>query len=208
MWVLHLDWTFEFSLHLHRWFQVSAPDADVIFRSSDNIQFHLHKKMLECATGGFPPSDVSVDTNENISLTESGKILEILFQFVYPRPYPSLKGFDLSSLLELAEAAEKYQVFSLMAITQLLLEFVDLGSFLKKYQLTSVYVQKAHTSVSERHPAVCCQTWCRRPLQCPPTHLSWDSSVRRGRNSITQTVQVLGKPGLSCCILSQIDYIC
>lgn len=47
-------------------------------------------------------------------LTESAKVLGILFQFVYPMRQPVLSGLQLDTLLALAEAVQKYQVFSAM----------------------------------------------------------------------------------------------
>ncbi|KAJ4470323.1 hypothetical protein C8J55DRAFT_522532 [Lentinula edodes] len=88
----------------------NAPDADVVVRSSDNVEFRLHKKNLECTTGAFPPAGTPVHTDEIVCLTESAAILEILFQFIYPRRIPSLESLDFDSLLPLAEAAEKYEV--------------------------------------------------------------------------------------------------
>ncbi|KIK67696.1 hypothetical protein GYMLUDRAFT_36429 [Collybiopsis luxurians FD-317 M1] len=92
----------------------NAADADVIVRSSDGVDFRLHKKNLECATGGFPPADIPSDLNEIVQLTESADTLEVLFQAVYPRPFPSVRGLDFDTLLTLADAAGKYKVFSMI----------------------------------------------------------------------------------------------
>ncbi|KAJ3904782.1 hypothetical protein F5879DRAFT_800987 [Lentinula edodes] len=89
---------------------VNAPDADVVVRSSDNVEFRLHKKNLECTTGAFPPAGTPVHIDEIVRLTESAATLEILFQFIHPRRIPSLESLDFDSLLPLAEAAEKYEV--------------------------------------------------------------------------------------------------
>ncbi|KIK52017.1 hypothetical protein GYMLUDRAFT_100896 [Collybiopsis luxurians FD-317 M1] len=92
----------------------NSADADLIVQSSDNVHFHLHKNNLQYTTGGFPPVDISRDEDlkETVRVTESSVTLELLFQFVYPRQFPSLRSLDLDSLLLLAEAAEKYQVFA------------------------------------------------------------------------------------------------
>ncbi|KIK51504.1 hypothetical protein GYMLUDRAFT_234035 [Collybiopsis luxurians FD-317 M1] len=89
----------------------NSADADLIIQSSDNIHFHVHKINLQYTTGGFPPADISND-KEIVHFTESSATLELLFQFVYPRQFPSLRSLDFDSLLLLAEAAEKYQVFA------------------------------------------------------------------------------------------------
>ncbi|KAF5371040.1 hypothetical protein D9757_010308 [Collybiopsis confluens] len=89
----------------------SSADADIIFQSSDNVQFHLHKINLQYTTGGFPPADIS-NKKEIVKLTEQSETLELLFQFVYPRQFPSMRNLDFHSLISLAEAAEKYEVFA------------------------------------------------------------------------------------------------
>ncbi|KAF5371042.1 hypothetical protein D9757_010292 [Collybiopsis confluens] len=94
----------------------SSADADVIFQSSDNVQFHLHKINLQYTTGGFPPADIS-NEKEIVKLTEQSETLELLFQFVYPRQFPSMRNLDFESLISLAEAAEKYEVF-ILSITR------------------------------------------------------------------------------------------
>ncbi|KIK61159.1 hypothetical protein GYMLUDRAFT_590187 [Collybiopsis luxurians FD-317 M1] len=92
-----------------------ASDADVVIRSSDNVNFYLHKRNLEYSTDGFPPTSIlptSSSENEVVTLTESSATLEVVFQFVYPQRYPELDYLDLKSLLTVAEAAEKYGVFA------------------------------------------------------------------------------------------------
>ncbi|KIK55362.1 hypothetical protein GYMLUDRAFT_76580 [Collybiopsis luxurians FD-317 M1] len=89
----------------------NSADADIVVQSSDNVQFHLHKNNLQCTTGGLPPVDISND-KETVYFPESSATLELLFQFVYPRQFPSLTSLDFDSLLLLAEAAEKYKVFA------------------------------------------------------------------------------------------------
>ncbi|KAJ3825495.1 hypothetical protein F5878DRAFT_325480 [Lentinula raphanica] len=92
----------------------NANDADVVIRSSDNVDFRLHKKNLEFATGGFPPTTTSSDSGEVVKLDETAATLDIMFQFVYPKRYPPLYKMEFEDLMLLAEAAEKYQVFALM----------------------------------------------------------------------------------------------
>ncbi|KAJ3768055.1 hypothetical protein FB446DRAFT_296887 [Lentinula raphanica] len=92
----------------------NAGDADIVIRSSDRVDFRLHKKNLEFATGGFPPATTLSNPNEVVKLDESAATLDIMFQFVYPKRYPSLYKMEFEDLMLLAEAAEKYQVFALM----------------------------------------------------------------------------------------------
>ncbi|KAK7436173.1 hypothetical protein VKT23_019250 [Stygiomarasmius scandens] len=72
------------------------PGTDVVFQSSDGVLFHLNPKHLEYGAEAFPPS----------------AILEPLFQFTSPRNQPDLEDLNFKTLMELAEAAEKYVVYS------------------------------------------------------------------------------------------------
>lgn len=105
---------------------VDTDDADVTFQSSDGIQFKLHRKYLEAYTGAFPGDsarELRSDRPTDVThLTESAEILEILFQFVYPRRHPSLEGLAFKDLAPLAEAVEKYEVYSAMTICQIRLK--------------------------------------------------------------------------------------
>jgi len=53
-----------------------------------------------------------IDTGEEVQLTETAEILELLFQYCYPRRGPSLNSLPLSTVKELAESVEKYQVYA------------------------------------------------------------------------------------------------
>jgi hypothetical protein len=62
--------------------------------------------------------------DEEVELTETSDVLEILFQFIYPRKHPSLVNIKFSMLAGVAEAAEKYQVFSAMNICEIRMRYV------------------------------------------------------------------------------------
>ncbi|KAF8886682.1 hypothetical protein CPB84DRAFT_1684953, partial [Gymnopilus junonius] len=81
--------------------------------SSDGMLFHIHHQNLAISTGAFPGSEFNTQ-GEIVELTESSKVLEILFQFIYPKKHPKLKDLDFATLMEVVEVVEKYQVFSAM----------------------------------------------------------------------------------------------
>ncbi|KAF8071467.1 hypothetical protein FPV67DRAFT_874709 [Lyophyllum atratum] len=89
----------------------NAPDADVVFRSSDGVLFRIHSKNLEFASDGFPPPEFSTE-NQLVDLPEIARTLELMFRFVYPRLQPSLEGVNSDILSPLAEAVEKYQILT------------------------------------------------------------------------------------------------
>ena len=98
-------------ISLNFMFLVNFSDADVTFLSSDNVTFKLHRKYLEATTGGFPSAEFETQ-GELVRLTEPSSVLEVMFQFVYPRRHPKLDKQDFSTVLAIAEAVEKYEVFS------------------------------------------------------------------------------------------------
>ncbi|KAF4623319.1 hypothetical protein D9613_001449 [Agrocybe pediades] len=104
--------------------------ADLIVQSCDGVQFHLHRRYLEVNTGAFPGTDavevqsISGRPGDVTYLPEPASVLEVVFEFVYPRKHVTM--FDQPStawgetkvlVLPIAEAAEKYEVYPLMAAT-------------------------------------------------------------------------------------------
>ncbi|KIM44436.1 hypothetical protein M413DRAFT_38665, partial [Hebeloma cylindrosporum] len=98
---------------LNTMFLVNFSDSDVTFLSSDFVAFKLHRKYLEATTGAFPSAEFETQ-GELVHLTEPSNVLEVMFQFVYPRRHPRLDKQDFSTFLAIAEAVEKYEVFSAM----------------------------------------------------------------------------------------------
>ncbi|KAJ7633230.1 hypothetical protein FB45DRAFT_746134, partial [Roridomyces roridus] len=95
--------------------EINLPYADVTFRSSDGVLFHLHRKNLDFSAGRFPPTGIAPTEGEVLELPETSTTLELLFQFIYPQRYPALDSAPLEVLKPLAEAAEKYKVFPAMS---------------------------------------------------------------------------------------------
>jgi hypothetical protein len=59
-----------------------------------------------------------------IQLPEKSVILDLLFQFCYPERHPELYDLKFDVLAELAEAAEKYKVFSAISICKIVMRCV------------------------------------------------------------------------------------
>ena len=91
--------------------------------SSDGVVFHLHRKNLELYTdGAFPGLHDSVNgstaTEKILRLDEPSDVLKIVFQFIYPRRQPSLKGVSFHTILAVADAVEKYKIFAAMNLCE------------------------------------------------------------------------------------------
>jgi len=96
-----------------------AADSDVTFQSTDGVLFRIHTLNLKANAEGFPPTEFSAASNEIVPLTETSSTLELLFQFIYPARHPDLEYVDFETLEPLAEAAEKYQVYSAMSVCKI-----------------------------------------------------------------------------------------
>jgi len=97
--------------------QFNANDADIVIQSSDNVLFKLHRKHLEIGTGAFPGAEFNTN-GEVTHLQESASVLEVLFGFLYPKIQQSLEGLEFRVVMDVAEAAEKYEVFAAMALSE------------------------------------------------------------------------------------------
>ncbi|KAG6848051.1 hypothetical protein H0H93_003819 [Arthromyces matolae] len=96
-----------------------STDADtVVFESSDEVRFHIHRKNLEAHSDLFP-SQTDIESNDDsdpAKLTENSTTLEHLFLHLYPRQHPNFDLLPLKEFFLLAEAAQKYQLPTLMSL--------------------------------------------------------------------------------------------
>lgn len=102
-------------------------DSDIEVRSADGFIFQLHRVVLGVTTGAFPGSEIDTG-GEMVQLTETAKVLGILFAFLYPKAHPDLHGEDFEVLAAVAEAAGKYDVFSAAGVCNERLVYVNLAS--------------------------------------------------------------------------------
>ena len=86
------------------------PEADLIIRSADGVEFRVFRRILSEASPFFgamlslpqPPSDLAI-TAPVIDVSEDSKIFGTLLQLVYPFADPSISTLDeISSLLAVA----------------------------------------------------------------------------------------------------------
>lgn len=87
------------------------------FESSDGVLFKIHRKNLDTHSEGFSsPEGISISPDAVVVLSETAEVLELLFQYMYPQRQPKISMVDFEILSDLAEAAEKYQVYSALDI--------------------------------------------------------------------------------------------
>lgn len=115
---------------------VNAADSDITISSSDGVLFKVHKRNLAAHSEVFPEGDLATN-DEVVLLTEESSTLELLFQYMYRQPQPDITELPFERLSKLAEAAEKYRVFSAMEICRVMMKCVSLR-MKRESMLTSV----------------------------------------------------------------------
>jgi hypothetical protein len=94
-----------------------AADSDITLQSSDGVLYKVHRKNLELHSESFATADAisapsdSFEGAEIVHLPESSAVLDLLLQYMHRQRQPDLRSVDFHTLADLAEAAEKYEVF-------------------------------------------------------------------------------------------------
>lgn len=86
--------------------------ADIIFLSSDNVQFHVYKLLLSLASSVFASMftlpQPAAASHEPVTVSEDGKTLDGLLRFCYPYSDPRFR--DLDQLKKTLIAVKKYDM--------------------------------------------------------------------------------------------------
>ncbi|KAF9472588.1 hypothetical protein BDN70DRAFT_818431, partial [Pholiota conissans] len=83
-------------------------------------QFQAHMKNLELYSEGFPQAG-SVKLDSDVpALEETADVLELMLQFMHHTRQPDLSEVSFTLLSSLAEAVEKYMIYSAMDICKVL----------------------------------------------------------------------------------------
>ncbi|KAK2459285.1 hypothetical protein APHAL10511_008706 [Amanita phalloides] len=162
--------------------QFNADDFDITIQSADDVLYRVHRKNLECASEVVPPSEFKSDRDDIIPMTEASRILDLLFVFIYPQPTPNIANLPFETLSELAEAAEKYRIFSAMTIWNIYMRFYTLVAIQMPFDAVITKLKlspnvatawlcyyhdwlRALLSIQERHANGCfCSAWPRECL--------------------------------------------
>ncbi|KAJ7824316.1 hypothetical protein B0H14DRAFT_2454070 [Mycena olivaceomarginata] len=92
-----------------------ALDADITILSADGVLFKVHRKNLEVHSDVFAGAEDATrpeNGDEIVHLPENSDVLDLLFQYMYRQPQPDLNKVEFATIAGLAEAAEKYVVYS------------------------------------------------------------------------------------------------
>jgi hypothetical protein len=103
---------------------VTATHSDIVIQSSDGVLFRVHKSNLALSSAGFAPSEFET-LDKIVELTETSTTLNLLLKFCYPDRHPDLKTLKFDVLAPLAEAAQKYEVYSAMNVCKIWMRYVS-----------------------------------------------------------------------------------
>jgi len=101
--------------------QVKSGLPDVMAISSDSISFPLHRGNILAYAGALPlPPAHPLPRNSyrvsvtKITLPEDSAVLEVVFEYFYPKRYPNLEDKPFNLLVAIADAVEKYKIYAAM----------------------------------------------------------------------------------------------
>lgn len=100
---------------------VNAEDSDLTIQSCDGQLFRVHQRNLHDWSDAFPGSEMPLQPKDIVCLSESAKTLELLFQFMYRQPQPDVQNLAIDQIASLAEAVEKYGVFTAQQVCRLVM---------------------------------------------------------------------------------------
>jgi hypothetical protein len=87
--------------------------VDVILVSSDGVHFGSHTQNISTFAGTFP---CDTEGSNVISLPESSDVVSLLLQYMHQQRQPDSSKFEFAILSRLADAVEKYNVFSAIEV--------------------------------------------------------------------------------------------
>ncbi|KAI0752896.1 hypothetical protein C8Q80DRAFT_1267366 [Daedaleopsis nitida] len=141
----------------------NSKDADVVLRSSDSVDFKVHKHTVSLASPVLaalihhaprPPPPPSGSRRHRrrpvVSLSEPSEFLEIFLRFVYPVPEPPVTLHDLATLLELAAKYDSPSVVSRVRLHLQRSDFLEADP-LQVYALASFARMDDVVRVAARH---------------------------------------------------------
>ena len=99
-----------------------------MLKSSDDVLFGAHSTNLEMWSSGFPPASFCDQSGslDIVPLTEAADVLGLLLQYMHHQRQPDSSKFGFDVLSRLAEAAEKYEIFSAMEVCRIRMRSVSL----------------------------------------------------------------------------------
>ncbi|TFK70750.1 hypothetical protein BDN72DRAFT_958592 [Pluteus cervinus] len=97
--------------------------VDVVIKTSDAKYFGAHLQNLENYAHGFPPVSFGKRKRTNfLEVEEDSEVVSLMLHFVHNLPQPDLRKIEMDILVRLAEAVEKYLMYSVMNTCRIVME--------------------------------------------------------------------------------------
>ncbi|OBZ74519.1 NADPH-dependent diflavin oxidoreductase 1 [Grifola frondosa] len=120
--------------------QIPNESPDIIIRSSDGVDFHVHSHVLSVISTGLLPASLDKDSTEDartIDVPEDSRSLSTLLQLCYPMRSPRLESLDATQAV--LEAARRYRIVRVVEIVEK--EWVK---FLPQEHLRAYFIAMKH----------------------------------------------------------------
>ncbi|TFK98776.1 hypothetical protein BDV98DRAFT_194109 [Pterulicium gracile] len=160
--------------------------ADVVLESSDGLSFYAHKSILSAYSGTFADADHCSSSNDSdpsvgasttgpvplelVECSESAEVLSALIRFMYRDEVPiDLQTMDKGDFFDLADAAEKYDVWSLK---QLLRTYMP--NYMERFPLLVLHFALTHGDTTLGVDAAAKAVHHR--INVAPAHFDWNKN--------------------------------
>ncbi|KAK7686409.1 hypothetical protein QCA50_010633 [Cerrena zonata] len=151
----------------------NAKDADIIIRSFDGIHFRVYRRDLEAYSEGFvaPPCGNNSPI-ETVQLSETSGVLKLLLQFMRKQRQPDIKDIEFELLADLAEAAEKYEVYAAIQLCNI---YMRNGVSEHPLQVLSYATKHGYADLANECAIHTIGMDVKQVLRClpPNVHVSW-----------------------------------
>ncbi|TFK70762.1 hypothetical protein BDN72DRAFT_838589 [Pluteus cervinus] len=96
--------------------------VDVVIKTSDAKYFGAHLQNLQNHADGFPPASFGKRKRMNhMDIEEDSEVTSLMLDFMHKQPQPDLRDVPVGRLVDFAEAAEKYLIYSAMGTCRLVM---------------------------------------------------------------------------------------
>ena len=98
--------------------------VDIMLKCSDGELFGAHRWNLKTYSEGFP-LEGSETISDPVFLEETADVVRLMLHFMHQMRQPTLDNISFSLLASLAEAVEKYRIYSAMGVCKIKMTFVQ-----------------------------------------------------------------------------------
>jgi len=172
-------------------------ETNVTLQSSDGKLYGAHSKNLELYSDAFPAvGSTTSPVGDVVTMTESSTVVDLLLQYMHHRRQPDSLEISLDVLEELAEAVEKYGIFSAMEVCKLRMKSAIPSRPLAvlAYAAKHGYVRLMN-EVAPRTLELPFKTVDRALANRPDVHLAW-FKFREERLELAKTIFTQDPPVL------------